>query len=258
MVAARRSAASSRGYPGCPGRRRVDGVEPDCEKHQETFNAALTAFADYYGIPAPAATLRPVAKDTPVLLLHTTALTAVLSAREGVHSPAFVAATQDIVKELLGHENKYWSDTLAAHHLDQIGAGSDMRRQAVAIAGLLGADDEQQAGQVLRRLPVLADAPALTIQTIMDWLREIYPAASSSWLGSIQPDCFWSTWSHPSSATPKTSLRSPLAGLPEDRAEHALVYWPAPSTTTRARHRPAAPASRRCGSPSRTCNPPGP
>ena len=163
-------------------------LSPIGRSSQKIFNAALTAFADHYGIPAPATTLRPVAKGTPILLLHTAALTAVLSSREGADSPASVAATQNIVKELLGHENKYWSDTLAAHRLNQIGAGADTRRQAVAIAGLLGADDEQQAGQVLRRLPVLADAPTLTIQMILNWLREIYPADSSSWLGSIQPD----------------------------------------------------------------------
>ena len=212
-------------------------LSPIARSSQEIFNAALTAFADHYDIPAPATTLRPVAKGTPVLLLHTAALTAVLSAREGAGFPASVAATQDIVKELLGHENKYWSDTLAAHDLDQIGAGTDTRRQAVAIAGLLGADDEQQAGQVLRRLPVLADAPALTIQMILNWLREIYPADSSSWLSSIQPDLLLEYLVTSVFADSERLAKLALVSLPEDRARHALVvlaraldHYPAPAT----------------------------
>jgi Tetratricopeptide repeat len=190
--------------------------------HHEVFNAALTAFASYYGIPAPATILRPIDKDTPVLLLHTAALTAVLSTREGAGSPAEVAATQDIVQELLGHESKYWSDTLAARDLNHIGVGADTCRQVVAIAGLLGADNEQHADELLRRLPVLTDAPALTVQVILTWFREVYPA-NSSWLGSIQPDLVLEYLVTSVFANSEKLVSSALASLTEDQAEHALV-----------------------------------
>ncbi len=192
-------------------------------RHQETFDAALKAFADHYGIPVPATTLRPVAKDTPVLLLHTAALTAVLCAREGRGTPASVDASEDIVDELLGHEDNYWSHTLAARGLDQLGVGSGAGRQVVAIAGLLGADDEQEARQVLRRLPVLADASELTVEQVLGWLRELYPATSSCWLGSIQPDLLLEYLVTSVFSASIELADAALTGLSERRATQALA-----------------------------------
>jgi len=157
-------------------------------RHQETFEAALEAFTSYYDVPVPTTTLRPVPKDTPILLLHTAALTAVLDARDGTGTAGSVAVTEDVVTELLGHESNYWSQTASAHGLDQLGMGPGMPRQVIAITGLLGADDEQEARQILRRLPVLASVSEPTLDRFLSWLRELYPASSSSWLGTIQPD----------------------------------------------------------------------
>src|SRR5262249_35300226 len=109
-------------------------------RHQETFQAALEAFASCYDVPVPASTRRPVPKDSPVLRLHTAALTAVLDARDGTGTAGSVAATGDVVTDLLGHESNYWSQTAAAHGLEQLGMGRGMPRQVIAITGLLGAD----------------------------------------------------------------------------------------------------------------------
>ena len=100
-------------------------------RQREALDGALKAFAGHYGMPVPATTLRQAAKDTPILLLHTAALTAVLEAREGTGTAASVGATEEVVGELLGHEDNYWSQTATAHGLDQLGVGPGTRRQAV-------------------------------------------------------------------------------------------------------------------------------
>jgi tetratricopeptide (TPR) repeat protein len=190
--------------------------------HQEAFGSALKAFAGRYGMPTPAVRLRPTQGDVPVLLLHAAALVAVLNARAG--SPdAQVAATWDVVKELLGHEARYWADTAVTHGLDRQGIGDGTYPQIAAIAGLLGAGDETQARLVLRRLPDLAGMPELTMGAIAGWLRELYPATDSSWLGSIQPDLlleYLVTWVFGES---RTLTDAAFTGLPEDRAYHALI-----------------------------------
>ncbi len=196
------------------------------QRHQETFNAALEAFAAHYGIPVPPTTLRPVASDTPVLLLHTAALTAVLDARESAGTTtttAPVVANTEVVAELLGHEDNYWSDTATIHGLDQLGVGPGVRRQVVAIAGLLGADNEQEAQQVLRRLPILAGASALTVDQVLGWLRELYPATSSSWLGSIQPDLLLEYLVTSVFSRSGELADAALTNLAENRANHALA-----------------------------------
>ena len=191
-------------------------------RHQETFDAALEPFANYYGVSVPVTMLRPVPKNTPVLLLHIAALTAVLDVHEGRGTAASVAATGDVVAELLGHEVNYWSQTAAAHGLNQLGVRPSTRRQVVAIAGLLGADDEQEARQVLRRLPVLADASALIVENILDWMRELYPATGSSWFGPIQPDLLLEYLVTSIFSTSAELADTALTGLDEHRASHAL------------------------------------
>ena len=198
-------------------------LSPVAGRAQDSFRAALTAFADHYDMPVPAVTLRPAPKSTPPLLLHVAALTTLLDMREGKATPESVAATQDIVEELIGHESRYWSDTLAADVLNRIGAGRDLRRQIVALAGLLGAADEEQAAEVLRRLPALVNAPVLTMQAILRWLREVYPADGSSWLGSIQPDLLLEYLVTSVFASNQELVRPVLANLPPDRAEYALT-----------------------------------
>ena len=204
-------------------------------RHQEVFAEALVAFADHYGVTIPVAGLRPVQGDVPVLLLHAAALTAVLDAREGNTIPQ-VSATAKVVEELLGHEARYWADTALAHRLDRLGVVDGIYRRIVAIAGLLGAGDEVQARQVLRRLLDLTGAPELTMSAIAGWLRELYPAASSSWIGPIQPDLLLEYLVTSVFGESRELADAALAGLPEDRANQALTvlaraldHYPAPA-----------------------------
>ena len=192
-------------------------------RHQEVFAAALEAFAGHYGMAVPAAVLRPVQGDVPVLLLHAAALTAVLEARAGASAAQVSATAEVVVEELLGHEAGYWADTALGHGLDRLGVGDGVYRQLVAIAGLLGAGDEAQARQVLRRLPGLAGASELTISAVAGWLRELYPAGSSSWIGPIQPDLLLEYLVTSVFGEPGELADAALTGLPEDRADHALT-----------------------------------
>ena len=191
-------------------------------RHQETFHAALEAFANYYEVPVPPAGLRLVPKDTPVLLLHTAALVAVLKVRDGTGIAASMAATGDVVTELLGHESNYWSQTASAHGLDKLGMGSGMTRQVIAITGLLGAEDEQEARWVLRRLPVLVSVSEPTLDRFLSWLRELYPTSSSSWLGTIQPDLLLEYLVTSVFSGSRELDDVALTGLPEGPANHAL------------------------------------
>jgi hypothetical protein len=189
--------------------------------HHEAFNLAVSAFANYYDIPAPPTTLRPVVEEPPVLLLHAAALVAVLTARDGAPA-ASVTATEDVVTELLGHEGKYWASMATAHGMDRLGVGSPVRRQAVALSGLLGADDLADAREILRRLPVLVEASALTVEAVLGWLRELYPATSSSFLGPIQPDLLLEYMVTSVLSSSDELAASALMDLPENRATHAL------------------------------------
>ena len=206
-------------------------------RHHEVFDAAVEAFALHCGIEVPAVALRPVPEGTPVLvlLLHAAALTAVLAAVEGNGAPAEVAATEQVVNELVGHENNYWTDSAVARGLDQLWAAHGTRRQAVACAGLLGASDKADACSVVSRLPVLAGAPPPVVEQIVAWLHELYPP-DGSWLGPIQPDLLLEYLVTTVLAADAELAGAALTGLPEPRARHALNvlaraldHYPAPA-----------------------------
>jgi hypothetical protein len=145
----------------------------------------------------------------------------VLDARTGT-GPLSVRATGEIVDELLGHEGKYWADSPVARTLEGAGIRDRVLRQAVALAGLLGAANRADAERVLRRLPDLAEAPALTVGLVVDWLRALYPAAGSSWLGAIEPDLLLEHLVVGLFEGPDPLPETVLHGLGEAAAERAL------------------------------------
>ena len=154
---------------------------------RELFEAAKLAFAARLGVPVPTTSLKSVTEGTGVLMLHTAALTAVLHAQAG-HPATSVEATMGVVGELLGHERKYWTGSHDGAALAAAGVGARVLQQVVAMAGLLGARNRQAASTVVRRVPALADAPTLTVEAVVDWLRALYPPAGASFLGSLEPD----------------------------------------------------------------------
>jgi hypothetical protein len=59
--------------------------------------------------------------------------------------------------ELAGHEDAYWQ---AAATAAQVQINPNLRAKVVALATLAGADNEQEAAQLLSLLPELSDAIA--------------------------------------------------------------------------------------------------
>jgi tetratricopeptide (TPR) repeat protein len=157
--------------------------------HREVFDAALAHFAHGFRVAVPNTRLGSATPDTPVLMVLSSALVAVLRAVDGP-APPRVAPGGDVVDEILGHEAKYWTTMAADAHLDTASPGVDARtlRRAVALTGLVGADAPREAEQALRRIPSLADAPALTVERIARWLYTLYPMSGSDTLGVLQPD----------------------------------------------------------------------
>ena len=89
---------------------------------------------------------------------------------------------------------------------------------------------------MLRRLPVLSEASALTVEQVLGWLRELYSAESSSWLGSIQPDLLLEYLVTSVFSGSDELADAALTGLAEHRANHALIvlarsfdHYPAPA-----------------------------
>ena len=96
----------------------------------------------------------------------------------------------DVLDELLGHEERFWLGTAGRRGC---WAGRRMTaatlRQVVAAGALLGAGSQEEAVELLGRVPgAVASVP------VACWLRELYPpegqtaAGGAEWLGSLRPD----------------------------------------------------------------------
>lgn len=84
--------------------------------------------------------------------------------------------------ELLGHEERYWSDTARWSRERRDG----LRAQAVAAAVLCPARDELEARETLTRL--LPDELLGLIGDIAAWLRDLYPPSEDRYWGQLEPD----------------------------------------------------------------------
>ena len=197
-------------------------LDPPGHTAQDNFWAALERFAALLGIAPPTKiSLDGCKPNTPVLMVHAAALLAVLDAIDGFWRDD-VAPDEQMVAEFLGHEAKYWATTADAAGLDVASPGLDMTTLArtVALVGLLGMSDMHEA-DVLRRLPALASAPALTIERIVSWLYSLYPVSGSQALGLLQPDLILEYLV----TKELTNLLLPghiLNGLSKEQAAHAL------------------------------------
>lgn len=84
--------------------------------------------------------------------------------------------------QLLGHEERYWSDTARWSRERR----ESLRAQAVAAAVLCPARDELEARETLARL-LPDELPSLT-GDIAAWLRDLYPPAEDRYWGQLEPD----------------------------------------------------------------------
>jgi Tetratricopeptide repeat len=147
--------------------------------------AAVPAFAAALGVAVPS----PVAVEAGpgavrVLDLHAAALVAVLRSA-GAGGPVRVSVA-GVLDELAGHEERFWLGT--AERLGLLGGAAGMTpatlRQVVAAGTLLGAGSQEQAVELLGRVPgAVASVP------VACWLRDLYPPDSGGeWLGTLGPD----------------------------------------------------------------------
>jgi hypothetical protein len=102
--------------------------------------------------------------------LHAVALVAVLRS-PGTGGPVRVSVA-NVLDELLGHEERYWQGAAEQRRLlgGPTGMDTTSLRQIVAAAALLGATSQDQAVELLGRVP----GAAASVQ-VARWLQDLYP-----------------------------------------------------------------------------------
>jgi DNA-binding CsgD family transcriptional regulator len=150
---------------------------------QRGFREAAAAFARHRGHTATPAAMPSLAdpKYESVLNVHVAALAAVLHAEQPTGRPT---GPVNPTARVLESEQRHWSDVARASGLGGIYEQVDLDR-AVAAAILCGADDEEQAIALLRRIPKLPGGGQVV--RLARLLRRLYPSRTSYW-GTLQPD----------------------------------------------------------------------
>ncbi|MEU7167392.1 hypothetical protein AB0A70_22560, partial [Streptomyces morookaense] len=125
------------------------------------------------------------------LTLHMTALADLLDTTEpavAAGGDAVRQAAEGVEDRLLGHEHRYWERTATIRGLLPR-LTLDTLKAALAAAHLVGAADREQADQIWRRLPALADQSRDRRDAVTAWIAALYPATLEGrpW-GSLQPD----------------------------------------------------------------------
>ena len=196
---------------------------------------AVPYFAQALGVPAP----DPVAfelpdRRAPVLVLHAAALVAVLRARSDPPVPLHVVVNEGVLQELLRHEAFYWRHMAAASGLS---AHGEVIKPVVAAATLLGADEMEDAVQVVMRVPDLGGVTEAEQRRWARWLYALYPAETDGRpgsipspradvnrpLGSVQPDLLAEAFVTQQLNASRKLARSCLRELSRQQAEHALT-----------------------------------
>jgi hypothetical protein len=149
--------------------------------------AAVPFFARELEVEVPASVVfeLPTDRRVPVLVLHAAALLAVLRPADGGTTPRRVAATGQVLAELLEHEARYWRRAATREGLPTDGR---VLKAVVAAAILLGADGLAEAAAVARRVPDLCGKADGDLRAWARWLYGLYPASPDGRLGTLQPD----------------------------------------------------------------------
>ncbi|MEU8220143.1 hypothetical protein AB0C47_30735, partial [Micromonospora taraxaci] len=188
---------------------------------QQIVAEAMVAFAARLRRRPPGdVPLGGVGSDVPVLRLHAQALLAVLGGPRGDER-------YDVLAEVLGHEARYWRHRARRDDLPGAGASNadGMLRRLVAVAALLGAENREQAMELVRRVPGLGGAQPEVVNGYVDWLYGLYPAAGAGGgLGTLQPDLLAENLAVAvlSESTPAERSRT-MQGLAPGQAVQALT-----------------------------------
>ena len=185
----------------------------------DIMRQAVPHFAAQLGVEPPEPTrvaLRGEGEPR-VLDLHAAALVAVLRSQQHPAGTELRIDTAMVLEELLGHEKHYWRGR--AQVLDLLGGpgGLSMGQlsQVVAAGCLLGA---ATAKEMTARVPGVALS-----QTVMLWLRELYPPDSQGELGALRPDRLAELHVTRELAASPALAHACLNGLDEGQARRALV-----------------------------------
>jgi tetratricopeptide (TPR) repeat protein len=175
---------------------RLGPLDNDADSRREAFSVAVHDLAAYLGRvpgyreadwPTIARTVSPPddlagARFESALAVQLTALTALLERRAGPPAQGPETSPEDT---LLAQEQEYWQQSAARFGL---GLNPHTLERAVATAVLYGAESKGEALETLARVDGLHDARYDERESAAQWIRELYPAASKSYWGSLQPD----------------------------------------------------------------------
>ncbi len=148
--------------------------------------SAVPYFARKLGVAVPECVVFDLpTRRVPVLVLHTSALVAVLRSITGPPGTLRVAVTDGVLGELLEHEARYWRRTAKSCELT---ADGRVLKAVIAAAILLGAADLEEAAALAGRVPDLAGTAPGDLRSWGRWLLQLYPSDATGRMGSIQPD----------------------------------------------------------------------
>ena len=199
---------------------RLGAAVDPAESDAELAAAAVPYFAAELKLPVPRVEFALPPERVPVLVLHAAALVAVLRSAPDSAPQQVVVREEDVLKDLLTHESRYWGRTATASRLPDDG---EILEPSVAVAALLGAATRAEAEELIRRIPKLDGASDDERRRWARWLYELYPPGPDGRLGSVQPDLLAETHVTSQLAADHDLARKCLQGLRADQAGHALT-----------------------------------
>jgi tetratricopeptide (TPR) repeat protein len=156
----------------------------------ELVAAAIPYFARAVGKEIPdQAEFELPPQRVPVLVLHATALLAVLQSAAEPPERLRMVVTDRVLDELLEHEARYWRRTAYATGLPEDGA---VVKPVVAVAALLGAANLAETTELVGRVPELAASSLVERRRWARWLYGLYPGDDR--LGTLRPDLLAETY----------------------------------------------------------------
>jgi tetratricopeptide (TPR) repeat protein len=188
-------------YLGSAAAILLPPLEDQLSDRDQAYRAAVSALAGalpqvsgYTGHDWPAeANALPVPRLAEegygnALTLHMTALADLLDAAAPTEPAVQWQGAENVEDRLLGHESRYWERAALIHSLKP-GLSRDSLETALAAAHLVGATNPEQADQVWRRIPALADQVRDRRNALNAWIASLYPPTvpGEPW-GSLQPD----------------------------------------------------------------------
>ncbi|WP_250037177.1 tetratricopeptide repeat protein [Paractinoplanes maris] len=160
------------------------GGEGDRERWYVQAVGRFARELDMLAPPTTQLTGRVGAPDETMLLLLARALLTVYAAGERSQPADRVRRlpVAEVIEQLFTHEAAWWESAAQSPAWAVSRLGTETRQRAILALVLRGADDEEAAVEVLRRVPDLSDAAEIDLRNTARWVAHLYPAAR------IEPD----------------------------------------------------------------------